>query len=61
VRSLESEAEPSAELTHALIRKHSTPALRARLGMAGAPAASVALNRPPGRRGARTNVGSLIP
>jgi ATP-dependent helicase Lhr and Lhr-like helicase len=50
VRSLESDAEPSAELAHALVRKHSTPALRSYLGMTGAPAAIVPLNRPPGRR-----------
>jgi ATP-dependent helicase Lhr and Lhr-like helicase len=54
VRSLESDAEPSAELTHALIRKQSPPALRTYLGLTGAPAASVPLNRPPGRRRART-------
>ncbi|HEV7365549.1 MAG TPA: DEAD/DEAH box helicase [Gemmatimonadales bacterium] len=54
VRSLESEAEPSAELVHALIRKQSTQALRTHLGMTGAPAATVPLNRPPGRRRART-------
>jgi ATP-dependent helicase Lhr and Lhr-like helicase len=54
VRSLESEAEPSAELVHALVRKQSTPALRSYLGLTGAPAASVPLNRPPGRRRART-------
>jgi ATP-dependent helicase Lhr and Lhr-like helicase len=52
------EAEPSAELVHALVRKASTSALRRYLGMSGAPAASVPLNRPPkrgrGRRRART-------
>jgi ATP-dependent Lhr-like helicase len=53
VRSLESETEPSAELVQALVRKASTPALRRYLGMAGAPAASVPLNRRPGRHGAR--------
>jgi ATP-dependent Lhr-like helicase len=50
VRSLVSDTEPSAELVHALVRKASTPALRHYLGMTGAPAASVPLNRPPGRR-----------
>ena len=49
--------EPSADLVHALVRKPSTPALRRYLGMSGAPAASVPLNRPPkrdrGRRRAR--------
>jgi len=44
------EGEPSAELVHALVRKASTPALHRYLGMSGAPAASVPLNRPP-RRG----------
>ena len=43
------EAEPSAELVHALVRKASTPALHRYLGMSGAPAASVPLNRPPKR------------
>ncbi|MFL5404074.1 MAG: DEAD/DEAH box helicase [Gemmatimonadales bacterium] len=51
VRSLVAgEDEPSAELLHALVRKASTPALRSYLGLTGAPAASVPLNRPPGRR-----------
>ncbi len=53
VRSLESEAEPAAELVHALVRKQSPAALRTYLGLTGAPAASVPLNRPPGRRRAR--------
>jgi ATP-dependent Lhr-like helicase len=48
------EGEPSAELVHALVRKASTPALHRYLGLAGAPAASVPLNRPPKRgRGRR--------
>jgi ATP-dependent Lhr-like helicase len=48
------EAQPSAELIHSLIRKHSTPALRSYLGLSGAAAATVPLNRPPGRsRGRR--------
>jgi ATP-dependent Lhr-like helicase len=50
VRSLLPDIEPSAELVHALVRKSSTSALRHYLGIAGAPAASVPLNRPPGRR-----------
>jgi ATP-dependent Lhr-like helicase len=59
VKSLTSdEGEPSAELAHALVRRASTPALHRYLGMSGAPAASVPLNRPPtqgrGRRRART-------
>jgi ATP-dependent Lhr-like helicase len=54
VRSLIADGEdPSAELVHALIRKASTPALRSYLAMTGAPAASVSLNRPPGRRRSR--------
>jgi ATP-dependent Lhr-like helicase len=43
------EVVPSAELVHALVRKASTPALHRYLGMSGAPAASVPLNRPPKR------------
>jgi ATP-dependent Lhr-like helicase len=43
------EGEPAAELVHALVRKASTPALHRYLGMSGAPAASVPLNRPPKR------------
>jgi ATP-dependent helicase Lhr and Lhr-like helicase len=42
-------SEPSAELVHALVRKASNPALHRYLGMSGAPAASVPLNRPPKR------------
>jgi ATP-dependent helicase Lhr and Lhr-like helicase len=45
--------EPTAELVHGLVRKQSTPKLRSYLGMTGAPAASVPLNRPPGRRRSR--------
>jgi ATP-dependent Lhr-like helicase len=44
---------PPADLVHALVRKASTPALRSYLAMTGAPAATVPLNRPPGRRRAR--------
>jgi ATP-dependent Lhr-like helicase len=48
------EGEPATELVHALVRKASTPALHRYLGMSGAPAASVPLNRPPKRgRGRR--------
>jgi ATP-dependent Lhr-like helicase len=53
VRSLVSDLEPSADLVHALVRKTSTPALRSYLGMTGAPAASVPLNRRPGARHSR--------
>ena len=42
--------EPSADLIHALVRKQSTPRLRSYLGLTGAPADSVPLNRRPGRR-----------
>ena len=61
VRSLESEGEPSAELVHALIRKQSSQALRTRLGLTGAPAASVPLNRPPGRRVTRPEPKASFP
>jgi ATP-dependent Lhr-like helicase len=53
VRSLMPDLEPSAELVHALVRKPSTPMLRSYLGMRGAPAASVPLNRRPGRSRSR--------
>jgi ATP-dependent Lhr-like helicase len=53
VRSLVPDLEPSAELVHALIRKKASAQLRSYLGMTGAPAASVPLNRPPGRRRSR--------
>jgi ATP-dependent Lhr-like helicase len=43
------ESEPTPELVHALVRKASTPALHRYMGMGGAPAASVPLNRPPKR------------
>ncbi len=49
-RSLVGDTEPTADLVHALIRKHSTAQLRSYLGMTGAPAASVPLNRRPGKR-----------
>jgi hypothetical protein len=47
---LDADTEPSSELVHALVRKHSTAQLRRYLGMTGAPAAAVPLNRPPARR-----------
>src|SRR3954469_19762925 len=50
VRTLVGESEPTADLVHALVRKHSTIQLRSYLGMTGAPAASVPLNRRPGKR-----------
>jgi ATP-dependent Lhr-like helicase len=53
-RSLLSGLEPTADLVHALVRKPSTAALRSYLGMTGAPAASVPLNRRPGGRRSRT-------
>ncbi len=61
IRSLEPGAEPSAELVHALIRKQSTPALRTHLGLTGAPAATVPLNRPPGRRRAHLDALTFDP
>ena len=53
IRSLLTGVEPTADLVHALVRKQSTAQLRSYLGMTGAPAASVPLNRPPGRRRGR--------
>jgi ATP-dependent helicase Lhr and Lhr-like helicase len=54
VRSLLPEGlDPAPDLLHALVRKASAPTLRAYLAMTGEPAASVALNRPPGRRRVR--------
>ncbi|HEX5575113.1 MAG TPA: DEAD/DEAH box helicase [Gemmatimonadales bacterium] len=53
IAPLAPDIEPTAELVHGLVRKHSTPQLRSYLGMTGAPAASVSLNRPPGRRRSR--------
>jgi ATP-dependent Lhr-like helicase len=50
IRSLIGETEPTADLVHALVRKQSTVQLRSYLGMTGAPAASVPLNRRPGKR-----------
>jgi ATP-dependent helicase Lhr and Lhr-like helicase len=50
VRMLVETEEPTAELLHALVRKPSTIALRSYLGMTGAPASSVPLNRRPGGR-----------
>jgi ATP-dependent Lhr-like helicase len=50
-RSLDpTSGEPSADLLQALVRKQTTPALRAYLGMSGAPAAAVPLTRRPRRR-----------
>jgi ATP-dependent Lhr-like helicase len=53
------EGEPAAELVHALVRKTSTPALHRYLGMSGAPAASVPLNRPPKRGRGRRQLDGL--
>ncbi len=50
IRSLIGQTEPTADLVHALVRKQSTVQLRSYLGMTGAPAASVPLNRRPGKR-----------
>jgi ATP-dependent Lhr-like helicase len=46
-------ATPTAEMVQALVRKPLTPALRARLGMAGVPAASMPLGRRPVPRRSR--------
>ncbi|HEX2250139.1 MAG TPA: helicase-related protein, partial [Gemmatimonadales bacterium] len=48
--SLSPDVEPSADLVHALVRKPSSARLRSYLGMTGAPADSVPLNRRPGHR-----------
>jgi ATP-dependent Lhr-like helicase len=48
---------PTADMVQALVRKQLTPALRARLGMAGVPAASVPQGRP-ARRASRRKVAS---
>jgi ATP-dependent Lhr-like helicase len=53
VRPLIPDLDPTAELVHALVRRQSSPMLRRYLGMTGAPAASVPLNRRPGGRRAR--------
>ncbi|HEX6408104.1 MAG TPA: DEAD/DEAH box helicase [Gemmatimonadales bacterium] len=50
IKSLIGQVEPPADLVHALVRKQSTVQLRSYLGMTGAPAASVPLNRRPGKR-----------
>jgi ATP-dependent Lhr-like helicase len=49
---------PSVEMLHALVRKPSSPALRAYLGQSGAPAASVSMTRRPGRRRSRSEAGT---
>jgi ATP-dependent Lhr-like helicase len=48
-----SEEPPTPEMIQALVRKSMTPALRARLGMSGVSAASVPMERRPGRRRGR--------
>ncbi|HET9465872.1 MAG TPA: hypothetical protein VFO71_10100, partial [Gemmatimonadales bacterium] len=45
-----SQEPPTAEMIQALVRKSMSPALRARLAMAGVPVASVSLERRPGGR-----------
>ena len=47
------DSAPTAEMVQALVRKQLTPALRARLAMAGVPAASMPPGRRPGRRRSR--------
>ncbi len=59
VRPLGASSEtPSADLVQALVRKQLTPALRARLGMAGTPAASMPQGRRPARRATQRKVAS---
>jgi ATP-dependent Lhr-like helicase len=54
VKSLEpGEGVPAAEMVQALVQKQLTPALRARLALAGIPAASMPPGRRPGRRHTR--------
>jgi ATP-dependent helicase Lhr and Lhr-like helicase len=54
VKSLEpGDVAPAAEMVQALVRKQLTPALRARLALAGVPAASMPPGRRPGRRRSR--------
>jgi ATP-dependent helicase Lhr and Lhr-like helicase len=60
VRSLLPGLEPTAELAHALVRKSSTAALRSYLGLTGAPAATVPLNRRPGGRRKREASGDAL-
>jgi ATP-dependent helicase Lhr and Lhr-like helicase len=60
VKSLLAGVEPSAELVHALVRKQSTAALRSYLGLTGAPAETVPLNRAPGRRRKREVGGDAV-
>jgi len=60
VKSLLTGVEPSAELVHALVRKQSTAALRSYLGLTGAPAETVPLNRAPGRRRKREVAGDAV-
>ena len=50
MKSLIPDAEPSAELIHALVRKSSTAALRSYLGLGGQTASVATLNRRPRRR-----------
>jgi ATP-dependent Lhr-like helicase len=53
IRPLQPGVEATAELVHALVRKQSTAQLRSYLGLTGAPASSVPLNRRPGGRRGR--------
>ncbi len=48
------EEPPTPEMIQALVRKSMSPALRARLAMSGMPAASVSMERRPGRRRKRS-------
>jgi hypothetical protein len=53
IGTLAPDVETTPDLVHALVRKRTIAQLRSYLGMTGAPAASVSLNRPPGRRRSR--------
>jgi hypothetical protein len=59
VRPLGAASEtPTADMVQALVRKQLTPALRARLGMAGVPAASMSQGGRPARRASKRKVAS---
>jgi ATP-dependent Lhr-like helicase len=50
IQTLAPDLEVTPDLIQGLVRRHTTAQLRSYLGMTGAPAGSVPLNRPPGRR-----------
>ncbi|MEO7138184.1 MAG: ATP-dependent DNA helicase, partial [Gemmatimonadales bacterium] len=50
IKPVGTEEQPTPEMTQALVRKSISPALRARLAMSGVSAATVPMERRPGRR-----------